>query len=164
LRHSVQLFKFSRRPTQTTIHQSRTLWLHSLLAGPGLHLDSRSLPQSILADPNRPSKQDILGRPFSCASTRTRPPLRIDGIVLGHDMTHPMDKTFPIHLASFREPGTLTTTNLPSHARPNTASQSNLALSSPSGTSSPSTLALLAPRRELQCLRLFAVAVPRSCQ
>jgi hypothetical protein len=48
-----------------------------------------------------------------------------------------MDKTFPIHLPSSREPGTLTTTNLPSHTRPNTASQSNPALSSPSGTSSP---------------------------
>jgi len=48
-----------------------------------------------------------------------------------------IDKTFPIHLPSSREPGPLTTTNLPSHTRPHPASQSNPALSSPSGTSSP---------------------------
>jgi mitogen-activated protein kinase kinase kinase len=48
-----------------------------------------------------------------------------------------IDKSFPIQLASSREPGPLTTTNLPSHSRPHPASQSNPALSSPSGTSSP---------------------------
>src|SRR5258707_1095733 len=48
-----------------------------------------------------------------------------------------IDKAFPIHLASSREPGPLTITNLPSHSRPHPASQSNPALSSPSGTSSP---------------------------
>jgi hypothetical protein len=48
-----------------------------------------------------------------------------------------IDKAFPVHLASSREPGPLTTTNLPPHSRPHPASQSNPALSSPSGTSSP---------------------------
>jgi mitogen-activated protein kinase kinase kinase len=48
-----------------------------------------------------------------------------------------IDKTFPNHLASSREPGPLTTTNLPSHSHPHPASHSNPALSSPSGTSSP---------------------------
>ena len=48
-----------------------------------------------------------------------------------------IEKAFPVHLASSREPGPLTTTNLPSHSRPHPASQSNPALSSPSGTSSP---------------------------
>ena len=48
-----------------------------------------------------------------------------------------IEKTFPVHLPSSREPGPLTTTNLPSHSRPHPASQSNPALSSPSGTSSP---------------------------
>ena len=47
-----------------------------------------------------------------------------------------IDKAFLIHHPSSREPGPLTTTNLPS--RPHPASQSNPALSSPSaGTSSP---------------------------
>jgi hypothetical protein len=49
----------------------------------------------------------------------------------------PTEKAFPVPLASSREPGPLTTTNLPSHSRPHPASQSNPALSSPSGTSSP---------------------------
>jgi len=49
-----------------------------------------------------------------------------------------VDKSFPIQLStSSREPGPLTTTNLPSHSRSHPASQSNPALSSPSGTSSP---------------------------
>jgi hypothetical protein len=48
-----------------------------------------------------------------------------------------IEKAFPVHLASSREPGPLTTTNLPSHSRPHPASHSNPALSSPSGTSSP---------------------------
>jgi hypothetical protein len=49
-----------------------------------------------------------------------------------------VDKSFPIQLTpSSRQPGPLTTTNLPSHTRPHPASQSNPALSSPSGTSSP---------------------------
>jgi mitogen-activated protein kinase kinase kinase len=48
-----------------------------------------------------------------------------------------IEKAFPVRLASSREPGPLTTTNLPSHSRPHPASQSNPALSSPSGTSSP---------------------------
>ena len=48
-----------------------------------------------------------------------------------------IDKSFPMQLTSSREPGPLTTTNLPSHSRPHPASQSNPALSSPSGTSSP---------------------------
>ncbi|KAI0053340.1 hypothetical protein FA95DRAFT_729894 [Auriscalpium vulgare] len=39
--------------------------------------------------------------------------------------------------STYREPGALTTTNLPSHTRQHPASQSNPALSSPSGTSSP---------------------------
>ncbi|KAI0068432.1 hypothetical protein BV25DRAFT_577881 [Artomyces pyxidatus] len=39
--------------------------------------------------------------------------------------------------SSYREPGPLTTANLPTHHRHNPASQSNPALSSPSGTSSP---------------------------
>ena len=48
-----------------------------------------------------------------------------------------IEKAFPVHLPSSREPGILTTANLPSHSRPHPASQSNPALSSPSGTSSP---------------------------
>jgi hypothetical protein len=48
-----------------------------------------------------------------------------------------IEKAFPVHLPSSREPGPLTTANLPSHSRPHPASQSNPALSSPSGTSSP---------------------------
>jgi len=48
-----------------------------------------------------------------------------------------IDKTFPVQFSSSREPGPLTTANLPSHSRPHPASQSNPALSSPSGTSSP---------------------------
>jgi hypothetical protein len=48
-----------------------------------------------------------------------------------------IEKAFPVHLVSSREPGPLTTTNLPPHTRPHPASQSNPALSSPSGTSSP---------------------------
>ncbi|KAI0307891.1 hypothetical protein B0F90DRAFT_79969 [Multifurca ochricompacta] len=48
-----------------------------------------------------------------------------------------IDKSFHIQLVSAREPGPLTTTNLPSHSRHHPASQSNPALSSPSGTSSP---------------------------
>jgi len=48
-----------------------------------------------------------------------------------------IEKAFPVHLPSSREPGPLTTTNLPSRCRPHPASQSNPALSSPSGTSSP---------------------------
>ena len=48
-----------------------------------------------------------------------------------------IEKAFPVHLPSSREPGPLTTTNLPPHSRPHPASQSNPALSSPSGTSSP---------------------------
>ena len=48
-----------------------------------------------------------------------------------------IEKAFPVHLPSSREPGPLTTTNLPSHSRPHPGSQSNPALSSPSGTSSP---------------------------
>jgi hypothetical protein len=48
-----------------------------------------------------------------------------------------IEKAFPVHLPSSREPGPLTTANLP-HSRPHPASQSNPALSSPSaGTSSP---------------------------
>jgi hypothetical protein len=48
-----------------------------------------------------------------------------------------IEKAFPVHLASSREPGPLTTTNLPPHSHPHPGSQSNPALSSPSGTSSP---------------------------
>lgn len=48
-----------------------------------------------------------------------------------------IDKSFPVQFSSSREPGPLTTANLPSHSRPHPASQSNPALSSPSGTSSP---------------------------
>jgi hypothetical protein len=48
-----------------------------------------------------------------------------------------IDKPFPAQTVSSREPGPLTTTNLPSHSRHHPASQSNPALSSPSGTSSP---------------------------
>jgi hypothetical protein len=48
-----------------------------------------------------------------------------------------IDKPSHIQPLSFREPGPLTTTNLPSHSRHHPASQSNPALSSPSGTSSP---------------------------
>jgi hypothetical protein len=48
-----------------------------------------------------------------------------------------IDKSFPVQFTPSREPGPLTTANLPSHSRPHPASQSNPALSSPSGTSSP---------------------------
>ena len=48
-----------------------------------------------------------------------------------------IDKPFHVQPVSSREPGPLTTTNLPLHSRHHPASQSNPALSSPSGTSSP---------------------------
>jgi hypothetical protein len=49
-----------------------------------------------------------------------------------------IDKSFRLQPVSSREPGPLTTTNLPSsHFRQHPASHSNPALSSPSGTSSP---------------------------
>jgi hypothetical protein len=49
-----------------------------------------------------------------------------------------IERAFPVHLASSREPGPLTTTNLPPHSHPHPASQSNPALSSPSGTGTSS--------------------------
>ena len=106
--------------------------------------DARSLaprrrphrPILVVANPSPDSDSD---------STNERSLQRSDGRLLGRNAppspTPPspnIDKTFNGQLVSSREPGPLTTTNLPSsHFRQHPASQSNPALSSPSGTSSP---------------------------
>ncbi|KAH9064131.1 MAP kinase [Lactarius vividus] len=106
--------------------------------------DARSLaprrrphrPILVVANPSPDSDSD---------STNERSLQRPDGHLHGRNAppspTPPspsIDKSFHVQLVSSREPGPLTTTNLPSsHFRQHPASQSNPALSSPSGTSSP---------------------------
>lgn len=104
--------------------------------------DARSL-----APRRRPPHRPILvvanPSPDSDSDSTNEPSLqRSDAHLLGRNAppspsppSPSIDKSFH---ASSREPGPLTTTNLPSsHFRQHPASQSNPALSSPSGTSSP---------------------------
>ena len=106
--------------------------------------DTRSLaprrrphrPILVVANPSPDSDSD---------SAHERSLQRFDGHLYGRNAppspsqpSPSIDKSFHVQLASSREPGPLTTTNLPSsHFRQHPASQSNPALSSPSGTSSP---------------------------
>ncbi|KAN0134825.1 hypothetical protein V8E53_007199 [Lactarius tabidus] len=106
--------------------------------------DARSLaprrrpyrPILVVANPSPDSDSDSTNEPSS---------QRPDGHVLGRNAppspsqpSPSIDKSSHVQLVSSREPGPLTTTNLPSsHFRQHPASQSNPALSSPSGTSSP---------------------------
>ena len=103
--------------------------------------DSRSLaprrrrPVLVVANPGPDSDSDSPNEP-SAQSTYFYP--YIHNVPPCSSPPSPsIDKASPIHLVSSREPGPLTTANLPSHSRPHPASQSNPALSSPSGTSSP---------------------------
>ncbi|KAI0283357.1 hypothetical protein BGY98DRAFT_721913 [Russula aff. rugulosa BPL654] len=106
--------------------------------------DSRSLaprnrrphrPILVVANPSPDSDSDSANepsahRPYYYPFSQNDPPS-------SSPPSPSIEKSFPVHLSSSREPGPLTTTNLPSHSRPHPASQSNPALSSPSGTSSP---------------------------
>ena len=105
--------------------------------------DSRSLaprrrphrPILVVANPSPDSDSDSANgpsahRPYYYPYSHNDPPS-------SSPPSPSIEKAFPVHLPSSREPGPLTTTNLPSHSRPHPASQSNPALSSPSGTSSP---------------------------
>jgi hypothetical protein len=107
--------------------------------------DSRSLaprnrrphrPILVVANPSPDSDSDSANepsahRPYYYPFSQNDPPS-------SSPPSPSIEKSFPVHLSSSREPGPLTTTNLPSHSRPHPASQSNPALSSPSGTASPS--------------------------
>ncbi len=106
--------------------------------------DTRSLaprrrphrPILVVANPSPDSDSDSANEPSSNRSYYY-PYSHNDPPSLSPPPSPSIEKAFPVHLASSREPGPLTTTNLPSHTRHHPASQSNPALSSPSGTSSP---------------------------
>jgi hypothetical protein len=83
-------------------------------------------PDSDSDSTNEPSSQRSYYHPYS-HNTPPSPTLPSPSI----------DNPFHSQPLSSREPGPLTTANLPSHSRHHPASQSNPALSSPSGTSSP---------------------------
>jgi hypothetical protein len=111
---------------------------------PSIADDSRSLaprnrrphrPILVVANPSPDSDSDSANepsphRPYYYPFSQNNPPS-------SSPPSPSIEKAFPVHLSSSREPGPLTTTNLPSHSRPHPASQSYPALSSPSGSISP---------------------------
>ena len=111
---------------------------------PSMADDSRSLaprdrrphrPILVVANPSPDSDSDSANessahRPYDYLFSQNDPPS-------SSPPSPSIEKAFPVHLSSSREPAPLTTTNLPSHSRPHPASQSYPALSSPSGSISP---------------------------
>jgi hypothetical protein len=90
-------------------------------------------PILVVANPSPDSDSDSINEP-STHRAYYHHPYSNNGPPSSTPPSPSIDRSFP---ASSREPGPLTTANLPSHSRPHPASQSNPALSSPSGTSSP---------------------------
>ena len=92
-------------------------------------------PILVVANPSPDSDSDGTNEPSSYRAYHH--PYSINDPPSSTPPSPSIDKSFPLQFSSFREPGPLTTVNLPSHSRHHPASQSNPALSSPSGTSSP---------------------------
>ena len=93
-------------------------------------------PILVVANPGPDSDSDSINEPATHRAYYHHP-YSINGPPSSTPPSPSIDKSFPVQFSSSREPGPLTTANLPPHSRPHPASQSNPALSSPSGTSSP---------------------------